>query len=165
MTASPAAFTLREARPTDCAEIRRLVYALAEYERLAGEAVATEDHFREHLFGPTPRAHAALADIAGRTVGLAIWFYSYNTFTGRPGLYVEDVFVEPPHRGLGIGRAFFRLMARRAMREGCSRMEWSVLDWNENAVRFYRSMGAVGMEEWTVQRLSADALTALAQEA
>ncbi len=158
------AFILRDAGPDDAPDIRRLVYALAEYEKLADEAVSTEAHFRAHLFGDTRRAHAAMATIDGRSVGLAIWFYSYNTFTGRPGLYVEDVFVEPAHRNLGIGRAFFRFMARHAVRQGCSRMEWSVLDWNENAIRFYRSMGAIGMEEWTVQRLSEDGLTALAQE-
>lgn len=145
-------------------DIKRLVYALADYERLADEAVSTEAHFREHLFGATPRAHAAIAEVAYDAVGLAIWFYSYNTFTGCPGLYVEDVFVDPEHRGGGIGMALFRYMARQAVRQGCTRMEWSVLDWNEPAIRFYRSIGAVGMDEWTVQRLDAGKLAALAQE-
>ena len=114
---------------------------------------------------PGALAAAMVAEVAGRVVGLAIWYTTFSTFTCRPGLYVEDVFVEPEHRGLGIGRAFFREMARHAMRTGCRRMEWSVLDWNAPAIAFYRSMGAVGMDDWTVQRLSLEKLTALAQEA
>ncbi len=158
-------FTLRPAAPEDAADITRLVYALAVYEKLAHEAVATDEDFRQQLFGEHPSASAMVAEVAGRVVGLAIWYTTFSTFTCRPGLYVEDVFVEPEHRGLGIGRAFFREMARHAMRTGCRRMEWSVLDWNAPAIAFYRSMGAVGMDDWTVQRLSLEKLTALAQEA
>ena len=158
-------FTLRDARPDDAADIARLVQALAAYERLSSEAVATADDFRVHLFGPASRARAMLAERGGRIVGLAIWFFSFNTFTCRPGLYLEDLFVEPEHRGAGIGRAFFRSLAAQAVAHGCSRMEWSVLDWNENALRFYRSLGAIGMDEWTVQRLQAGELAALAEEA
>lgn len=151
-------FTLREAVPEDCADIARLVRALAEYEKLAHEARATEDDFRRALFGAPARAQAAVASVAGATVGFALWFYNFSTFMGREGLYVEDVFVEPAHRGAGIGRAFFRMMAARAVAERCGRMEWSVLDWNEPALRFYASLGAVRMDEWTVQRLTGAAL-------
>jgi GNAT superfamily N-acetyltransferase len=105
-----------------------------------------------------------LSEVNGRTVGLALWFYNFSTFEGRPGLYVEDVFVEPAYRGFGIGKAFFRAMAQRAVAEGCGRMEWAVLDWNAPAIAFYRSLGAVGMDEWTVQRLNAENLRALAGE-
>jgi len=158
-------FLLRNAALHDAGDIARLVSDLAEYERLADEAVATAEDFERHLFGSAARGQAMVAEVGGRVVGIAIWFYNFNTFTCRPGLYVEDVFVEPAHRGCGIGRAFFRAMAQRAVQEGCSRMEWSVLDWNASAIAFYRSMGAVGMQEWTVQRLSSDALAALAGEA
>ena len=157
-------FTLREAQPEDATEIARLVYALAVYERLAHEAVATEADFRKQLFGDQASAHCMIADVGGHAAGIAIWFYSFNTFTCRPGLYVEDVFVEPAHRGRGIGRAFFRALAQRALAKGCSRMEWSVLDWNDPAIAFYRSMGAIGMSEWTVQRLDAEKIQALAEE-
>jgi len=160
-----ASFVLRDAVVADAADITRLVYDLAVFERIADEAIATEADFREQLFGRTPAAEAMVAEVDGRVIGIAIWFYSFNTFTCRRGLYVEDVFVEAEYRGLGIGRAFFRAMAQHALRAGCSRMEWSVLDWNERAVAFYRSMGAVGMEDWTVQRLSKDKVAALAKEA
>ena len=158
------AFTLRDAVPDDSADIARLVRDLAVYEKLADEAVATADDFRAYLFGHKLGGCAAVAEREGRVVGIAIWYYNFNTFTCRPGLYVEDVFVEPEHRGRGIGRAFFRSMAKHALGNGCSRMEWSVLDWNEPSIRFYRAMGAVGMDDWTVQRLDADKLAALAQE-
>jgi GNAT superfamily N-acetyltransferase len=155
-------FTLREAVPEDCADIARLVRALAEYEKLAHEARATEDDFRRALFGAPARAQAAVARVAGATVGFALWFYNFSTFMGREGLYVEDVFVEPAHRGAGIGRAFFRMMAARAVAERCGRMEWSVLDWNTPAIDFYRGLGVEPMSEWTVQRLSGDTLLRLA---
>jgi GNAT superfamily N-acetyltransferase len=159
------AFTLRDATPDDAADIARLVRALAEYEKLACEAVGTEADFREQLFGATPRAHCMMALVGCRAVGIALWFYNFSTFLCRPGLYVEDIFVEPDHRGLGIGRAFFRALARRAVAQGCGRMEWSVLDWNEPSIAFYASLGAIGMTEWTVQRLTADKVALLAAEA
>jgi GNAT superfamily N-acetyltransferase len=156
------AFVLRDARPEDLPEVVRLVRALAEYEKLLHEVVATEDDYRAAMFGPNPRVHATLAEAEGRAVGAAIWFFNFSTFTGRPGLYLEDIFVEPAHRGLGIGKAFFRYLAARAVAEGCARMEWQVLDWNEPAIRFYESLGARGMNEWRVRRLAGDALKALA---
>ncbi len=157
-------FCLRNARPEDCADIARLVRALAAYEKLAHEARATDQDFHRALFGNPPRAHASIAFVDHAAVGVALWFYNFSTFQGRHGLYVEDVFVEPAHRGAGIGRAFFAMMAARAVAEGCARMEWSVLDWNKPAIDFYRALGAEPMTEWTVQRLSGDTLHRLAQE-
>ena len=158
-----AAFTLRDAAPQDCEDIARLVRALAEYEKLAAEAQATGADFHAQLFGPNPAAHAMVAESAGRIVGIAIWFHNFSTFVCRRGLYIEDVFVEPAHRGAGIGRAFFRALAQRARQDGCQRMEWSVLDWNESAIAFYRALGATGMGDWTVQRLSTPAIARLAE--
>jgi GNAT superfamily N-acetyltransferase len=159
-----SAFSLRDAREDDCDDIARLVYELAVYEKLADKAKGTAADFRKQFFGPRRHAYAMVAEIDRRIIGLAIWFYNFSTFAARPGLYVEDVFVEPAYRGLGIGRAFFRAMAQRAVAEGCARMEWAVLDWNAPAIAFYRTLGAVGMDEWTVQRLNADELRALAGE-
>ncbi len=158
------AFSIRAALPADCGDIARLVRALAEYEKLASEARATAEDFHAALFDATPRAEAAVAIVDGATIGFALWFYNFSTFAGRAGLYVEDVFVEPAHRGAGIGRAFFRMMAARAVARNCGRMEWSVLDWNRPAIDFYRALGAEPMSEWTVQRLSGAPLAVLAQE-
>ena len=158
-----AGFVLRDATEADLPEILRLVRALAEYEKMLDQAVSTEADFREALFGSSPRVFCMLAERDGRAVGQCIWFYTFSTFTGRPGLYVEDIFVEPEHRGLGIGKAFFRHLAQRAVAEGCARMEWQVLDWNEPAIRFYRGIGARGMTEWQVERITGEALTALAE--
>ena len=164
MSVAKASFALRDAVPADAEEIFRLVVALAVYEKMEDKVVASAADFRTQLFGPTPRAHAMVAETGGRIVGLAIFFFNFSTFHGRPGLYLEDIFVEADCRGLGIGRAFFVALARRALAEGCSRMEWSVLDWNEPSIAFYRALGAVGMDEWTVQRLTAEKLHALAEE-
>jgi GNAT superfamily N-acetyltransferase len=148
--------------PGDEALVARFVRALAEYEKLEHEALATKADFSRALFGSPPRAHALFAEIDGEAVGFAVWFYSFSTFTGRAGLYVEDVFVVPERRGQGIGRAVFRELARRAIAEGCGRMEWWVLNWNEPAIAFYRSLGARAMDEWTTQRLTGEALAAVA---
>lgn len=156
------AFRLRAAVAADAPELLRLIRALAEYEKLLHEVVTTEADVAAALSGSKPLAYAALAEADGRCIGMALWFFTYSTFTGRPGLYVEDVFVEPAHRGSGIGRALFRHMARCAVDAGCARMEWSVLDWNEPSIRFYRSIGAVGMNDWTVQRLTGPSLVELA---
>ncbi|HEX4262390.1 MAG TPA: GNAT family N-acetyltransferase [Acetobacteraceae bacterium] len=155
---------IRVATPDDVPTVLRFVRALAEYERLAHEVRATEADFRAALFGPSPRAHALLAERDGAAIGAAVWFYDFSTFEGRPGLFVEDVFVEPAHRGAGVGRAIFAWLARRALQEGCSRMNWSVLDWNAPSIAFYRGIGAVAQDGWTTQRLSGDALAALAKE-
>jgi len=158
-------FVLREATPSDVPTIADLVVRLAIYKKLAHEAVATADDFHTALFGNPPRAYAMLAETDAKPVGFALWFYNFSTFLGRHGLYVEDVFVEPRYRGNGIGRALFAALAARAMAENCGRIEWLVLDWNEPAGRFYRALGAQPMTDWTVQRLTGDALRALAQEA
>lgn len=158
-------FILRDARPEDTQTVYRLILALARYEKLEHAVTATEADIRESLFGATPRAYAILAEVAGRPVGFALWFYNYSTFLGRHGLYVEDVYVEPEQRGHGIGRAIFADLARRAVEQGCGRMEWWVLDWNAPSVAFYRTIGAAAMDEWTVQRLEGEALRTLAQTA
>jgi GNAT superfamily N-acetyltransferase len=157
-----ASFVLRDANSHDTEEIFRLVVALAVYEKMQDKVTANAADFRIQLFGPKPRAFAMVVEMAGRIVGMAIYFFNFSTFHGRPGLYLEDIFVEPECRGCGIGRAFFAALARRALAEGCSRMEWSVLDWNAPSIAFYRSLGAVGLDEWTVQRLTAEKLQVLA---
>lgn len=154
--------SLRDVRPGDEGLVLRFVRALAEYEKLLHEVTATEEHFRRLLFGEPRRAEALVAEWVGRPVGFALWFYSVSTFDGAPKLYLEDVFVEPEMRGQGIGRAIFVELARRAIAAGCGRMEWSVLDWNAPSIAFYRSIGALPREGWTLQRLSGAALEALA---
>lgn len=147
----------------DVPVILKLITELAEYERLADEVEATESGLRDSLFGPTPRAEALIAKVEDETVGFALWFHNYSTFLARPGLYLEDLFVRSHWRGRGVGRALLRQLARIAVERGCARMEWSVLDWNEQAIGFYRSIGARGMDEWTVNRLTGDALHRLAK--
>ena len=159
---TPGAARLRDAGQDDLGTIVRFVRALAEYERLAHLAVGTEADFARWLFGPTPRAHALVAEIDGAPAGFALWYFSFRTFQAKPCLYVEDVFVEPAHRGAGLGRAIFRALARRAVAEGCDRMEWSVLDWNAPAIGFYQTIGARPREGWTPQVLTEPALSALA---
>jgi GNAT superfamily N-acetyltransferase len=156
---------VRPATPADVPTIARLIRALAAYERLAHEVVLDEDRLREHLFGPRPYAEALLAEEAGAVVGFALFFHNYSTFLGRPGLYLEDLFVEPAHRGRGHGKALLAALARLAVERGCGRLEWAVLDWNEPAIAFYRALGAEPMDEWTVYRLTGDALRRLAAPA
>ena len=151
------------ATPADVPLLLELIKALAEYERMTDQVVATEADVHRTLFGDTPLAEAVIARSGGEAVGFALWFYNYSTFLGRPGLYLEDLFVLPEKRGLGIGRALLIHLARVAVSRKCGRMEWSVLNWNEPAIRFYRSLGAQPMDEWTVYRLTGDALTRLAE--
>jgi GNAT superfamily N-acetyltransferase len=155
---------LRDAAPGDIPTLLALIHRLAVYERLADRAVATPDLLARHLFGATPRAAAMLAERDGDTVGFALWFFSYSTFTGRPSLYIEDVFVDERARGQGIGRRLFADLARRALEADCARLEWSVLDWNAPAIAFYRGLGAAALDDWTVQRLTGAALERLAAE-
>jgi GNAT superfamily N-acetyltransferase len=150
------------ATPDDVALIGAFVRELAAYEKLAHEAQASDDDIRESLFGPRPYAEALIARVAEEPVGFALFFHTYSTFAGRPGLWVEDVFVRPAHRGNGVGKALFAAMARIALARRCARMEWSVLDWNEPAIRFYRTIGAVAKDEWTTQRLAGASLAKLA---
>jgi GNAT superfamily N-acetyltransferase len=155
--------TIRPAAPEDLLLITSLVRELAEYEKLAHQAVATEADFAESLFGPHPKAYALIVEHEGQPAGFAIYFYNYSTFLGRPGIYVEDVFIRPEFRRGGFGRAIFKYLAQKAVAENCGRMEWWVLDWNEPAIRFYAGLGAVPMDEWTVQRLTGDALKSFAE--
>ena len=153
---------IRPATPADTPAIARLIRGLAEYERLSHAVTLDEDRLREHLFGPRPFAEVLLAEDAGAVVGFALFFHNYSTFVGKPGIYLEDLFVEPEHRAKGHGKALLRALARLAVERGCGRLEWAVLNWNEPAIRFYRALGAVPMNEWQVYRLAGDALAAAA---
>ena len=155
--------TIRHATESDCSEILALIRELAEYEQLAHTVVATEDQLREHLFGTRRTAEALIAEWAGQVAGFALFFHNFSTFVGKPGLYVEDIYVRPAYRRKGIGHSFFRHLATIAVERQCGRMEWSVLDWNTPAIEFYQSLGAVPMSEWTVQRLTGEALRRLAE--
>lgn len=159
----PADLRIDPATVHDVPLILSMIKALAEYERLAPEVVATEASLRESLFGARPAAEAVIARSGREPVGFAVWFQNYSTFLGRAGLYLEDLFVLPRWRGRGIGRALLAHLARVATSRNCGRLEWSVLDWNETAVHFYRSIGAQPMDEWTVYRLTGDALARLAK--
>ncbi|WP_237216266.1 GNAT family N-acetyltransferase [Falsiroseomonas oryziterrae] len=153
---------LRDAGPDDLGLVLRFIRALADYERLAHEVRADEATLARFLFGEPRRAEALIAEWDGEPVGFAVWYYGFSTFLGRPSLYVEDVFVEPALRGKGIGRAIFAHLAARALAQGCGRMEWSVLDWNEPSIAFYRGIGAKPRPGWTLQQLTGEALSALA---
>lgn len=157
------AITLRPATRADIPQILEFIRGLAEYEKLTHEAVATPALLETHLFGERPAAEVVIADVDGHPAGFALFFHSFSTFLGQPGLYLEDLFVLPRHRGLGIGKRLMVHLAQLAVARGCGRFEWSVLDWNAPAIRLYRSLGAVGLDEWTVQRVTADALQALAR--
>ena len=154
--------TIREAVPGDEALILRFIRGLAEYERLAHECIATEADLTRSLFGPRPEAEVLLAYADGEPAGFALFFHSDSTFLARKGLYLEDLFVLPEQRGRGIGLALLRALARVAVERECGRLEWSVLDWNESAIGFYEKLGARAMDEWTVYRLTDDALRRLA---
>jgi GNAT superfamily N-acetyltransferase len=154
--------SLRRAVRADVPEILRLIRALAEYEKLSDEVVATEAALAETLFGTRSAAELLLAEEGGRAVGFALFFQNYSTFLAKPGIYLEDLFVDPAARGKGLGKALLQAIAKIAVERGCGRFEWSVLDWNEPAIGFYRSLGAKPMDEWTVMRVTGDALKRLA---
>ena len=154
--------TIRPAEPEDVPTIARFIRALAEYERLAHEVIAREEDLRQNLFGPRPYAEVAIAEEEGEPVGFALFFHNFSTFLGKPGLYLEDLFVLPQHRGKGHGEALLRHLARLALERGCGRFEWCVLDWNAGAIRFYERIGAVALSDWRIYRLTGEALTRLA---
>ena len=154
---------LRAACGDDVGLIVTLIRELAVYEQLAHEAVATDDDLRTTLFGARPAAEVLIAELAGVPVGFALFFTSYSTFLGKPGLYLEDLFVRPAARRHGVGRAVMIELARIAVARNYGRFEWSVLDWNEPALAFYRALGAVPMTGWTVQRVTGVALATLAR--
>ena len=156
-----APFTLRDARPEDIPSIVDLIRELADYERAPEDCHADAASLRQHLFGPKPFAEALVAERGASVCGFALFFHNYSTWLTRPGLYLEDLFVKPQVRGLGIGKALLVRLAEIAVSRGCGRLEWSVLTWNEPAIGFYRSLGAVPMEEWQVYRLAGPALRAL----
>lgn len=154
---------IREAREQDIPAILALVRELADYEREPESAVGTVDSYRSVLFPQTgsPTAWAHVAEVDGEVVGIAVWFLTFSTWTGRNGLWLEDLYVSPAHRGSGIGRQLMATLARVCMDRGYPRMEWTVLDWNTPALEVYRHVGAEPMEDWTTQRLTGEALTAL----
>lgn len=156
---------VRAARPEDAPLLVALIRELAEYEKAPDAAIATEDQIRATLFGPEGRAEALLAYEGSEPIGYAVFFHNYSTWLGRAGLYLEDLFVRPESRGRGHGRRLLAHVAAIAVQRECRRMDWAVLDWNEPAIGFYRALGAVPMDEWTVYRLRGDSLVALAEEA
>ena len=160
-TPSPL-LSIRPATIDDVPLIRALIGELAEYERLADAAVATDDDLRRQLFGAAPAAEVLIGEVDGEPAGFALFFHNFSTFLGKRGLYLEDLFVRPAARGVGLGKHLMAALARIAVQRDCGRFEWSVLDWNAPAIGFYRRIGAVGMDEWTVQRLEGEALHALA---
>lgn len=155
--------TIRRAVPEDLDLVIGFIRALAEYERLAAEVHLDRERLGAHLFGATPKAEVVIAERDGTPIGFALFFHNFSTFEGCPGVYLEDLFVAPEARGSGAGKALLRYLAQLAQDRGCARLEWSVLDWNEPAISFYRSLGAASMDDWTVNRLSGDALAALAR--
>ncbi len=153
---------IRSSHPADVGVILELIRALADYEKLTAEVVATEEQLRRSLFpadGSAPAAHCIIAEADGRAAGFALYFFNYSTFLARPGLYLEDLFVRPEFRGRGLGKALLLHLAKLANARGCGRMEWSVLDWNQPAIDFYESLGARRMKEWQICRLTGSSLT------
>ena len=153
---------IRPAQPDDVTLILDLIKGLAEYERAPEQAKATAQDIEKALFQPNPRAKALICSVDGQPAGFALYFYNFSTWTGKSGIYLEDLFVEPAYRGRGAGKALLRALARIAIAEDCTRFEWSVLDWNEPAIRFYEAFGAEPQSEWIGYRLSGDALRAFA---
>jgi GNAT superfamily N-acetyltransferase len=153
--------TITAATAADLPLIQSLIHDLATYERLAHEAQASREDLAAALFCPAPRVFCDIARWQGEPAGMAIWFYNFSTFRGRHGLYLEDLFVKPAQRGHGIGAGLLKHLAARCVREGLGRFEWAVLDWNEPAIGFYRSLGAKPMQEWTVWRMDGEALQRL----
>lgn len=160
-TPSPL-LSIRPATIDDVPLIRALIGELAEYERLGDAAVATDADLRAQLFGAHPAAEVLIGEVDGEAAGFALFFHNFSTFLGKRGLYLEDLFVRPAARGVGLGKHLMAALARIALQRDCGRFEWSVLDWNAPAIGFYHRIGAVGMDEWTVQRLEGEALHALA---
>lgn len=155
--------TIRPAAPTDTPAILRLIQALAAYEGLAHEVTSTETELLEALFGPRPRAHAIVATVGGEPIGMALFYYTLNTFKLRTNIFLEDLFVDPIHRGRNIGLSLMRHLAQRAVNENCGRIEWRVLGWNQTAIDFYQQIGAEPINDWHTRQLGGDALAALAK--
>jgi GNAT superfamily N-acetyltransferase len=158
----PEELSITSASEQDVPRILTFIRALAEYERLADAVVATEEGLRRSLFGPRPYAECVIARLNGEPAGFALFFHNFSTFLAQPGIYLEDLFVNPEFRGRGVGRALLRHLARLTRERNCGRLEWSVLDWNESAIGFYKSIGATPLDDWTIFRLRGEALTRLA---
>jgi diamine N-acetyltransferase len=156
---------IRRARSDEAGLVFAFIRELAEYEKLLHELDASEAMIAEALFGENPRLYCAIAEWQGEPVGFAVWFANFSTFSGRHGIYLEDLFVRPAHRGKGIGKALLIYLARECVANGWTRMQWSVLDWNEPSIEFYKSLGAVMMDDWTLCRVAGPALTRLAGKA
>ncbi|MGD0464620.1 MAG: GNAT family N-acetyltransferase [Tepidisphaeraceae bacterium] len=159
---NPSNPILAPATPADVPAILDFIRKLAQYERLSHTVTATEADLQKHLFGPTPAAEVILAKIDANPVGFALYFTTFSTFVGRPGIWLEDLFVLPEFRHRGIGRSLLRAVAATAVQRNCGRLEWSVLDWNQPAIQLYQKLGAVAMSDWTIQRLTGEALAQLA---
>jgi len=157
-------FTIRFATSEDVPLILRFIKGLAEYEKLTHEVTATEELLRETLFGPRQVAEVLIGEFRAEAVGFALFFHNYSTFLGLPGIYLEDLFVTPEMRGRGFGKVLLTFLAKLAKERHCGRVEWAVLDWNEPSIQFYKKLGAAVMDDWTVYRLSGEALTTLAAE-
>lgn len=153
---------IRSATEEDVPLILHFIRALAKYERLADRLTVTEERLRRTLFGNPRFAEVLIAEAEAEAVGFALFFHNYSTFWGLPGIYLEDLFVEEKHRGRGYGKALLARLARLAKERECARVEWAVLDWNEPSIRFYRSIGAVSLDDWKIFRLTGDALASLA---
>jgi len=156
------AIRIRAAQLEDVPLLCALIRGLADYEKLSDQCVIREEDLREHLFGSRPYAEALIAEAGGEPAGFALYFHNYSTFLGKPGLYLEDLYVQPARRGLGIGKQLLCTLARIAVERGCGRFEWTVLDWNEPAIRFYESLGAELKREWLINRVSGEQLQKLA---
>jgi GNAT superfamily N-acetyltransferase len=155
-------FSIRSAQVEDVSAIFGLIQALAEYEKLSHAVTGNPAALREHLFGDRPCVEAVLADLEGRSVGFALFFTNYSTFLTKPGIYLEDLFVLPEYRGMGIGKALLSHLANLALERGCGRLEWSVLDWNEPAIGFYQRMGATVLPNWRICRVTEEVMVQLA---
>ena len=155
---------IRPATEADVPAIADLIRGLARYEKLEQDVTMTEELLAKSLFGPRPYAETLLAEESGKPIGFALFFHNFSTFLALPGIYLEDLFVVPEHRGRGVGRALLKELARIAVERGCGRLEWSVLDWNRDAIGFYERLGATPNSEWTVYRLTGEALTVLGRE-
>ncbi|HEY4127405.1 MAG TPA: GNAT family N-acetyltransferase [Gammaproteobacteria bacterium] len=155
---------IRPAAPADVSLILSLIRELADYEKLAHEVQATEADLKTALFGARPHAECVIAELGGKPAGFALFFHNFSTFLAKPGIYLEDLYVKPELRGKGVGRALLAHLASLALRRGCGRFEWAVLDWNEPAIGFYKSLGANMMEDWKINRLAGKALEKLAAE-
>jgi GNAT superfamily N-acetyltransferase len=164
MTVTKPALRIESATERDVPVILRMIKGLAEYEQLGDHVIATEEKLRATLFGPHPAAEVLIGYDGSAPVGFALFFQVYSTFLAQPGIYLEDLFVVPEARAHGYGRQLLAHLARVAAERGCGRLEWSVLDWNQPAIGFYKKLGAIPMEDWTIFRLTGDALTHLAQQ-